>query len=151
MTRDGYFKMESDLTHLKTVELKDCLQALSDAREKGDLSENAEYETAKQALNDLTIKMEKISQILSNSQIIDGIIDNGTVQLLTWVRFKNLKSNKEQEYRIVPEYEIDLKAGKISPNSPIGKALMDKKIGDKVTVDIPAGKLDLEILNIRVK
>ena len=95
MTRDGYLKMEKDLHHMKFVEMKECLQNLSDAREKGDLSENAEYDVAKQALDDLTNKMEKISRLLLNSQIVDGIVDDGTVQLLTWVKFKNLKLNKE--------------------------------------------------------
>lgn len=151
LTREGYFKIEAELNSLKTNEMRECLQNLTDAREKGDLTENAEFETAKQALEDLNIRMGKLSTILANSQIIDGIVDNGTVQLLTWVRFKNLTSNKEIEYRIVPEHEIDLKAGKISSLSPIGKGLMDKKVGDKVLVDIPTGKIELEILEIRVK
>ena len=135
---------------MKFVEMKECLQNLSDAREKGDLSENAEYDVAKQALDDLTNKMEKISRLLLNSQIVDGIVDDGTVQLLTWVKFKNLKLNKEIEYRIVPEYEINLKEGKISQHSPIGKALMNKKVGDKVIAEVPVGKIELEIINIRI-
>lgn len=151
LTREGYFKIEAELISLKTNEMRECLQNLTDAREKGDLTENAEFETAKQALEDLNIRMGKLSTILANSQIIDGIIDNGTVQLLTWVRFRNLTSNKEVEYRIVPEHEIDLKSGKISSLSPIGKGLMDRKVGDKVMVDIPSGKIELEILEIRVK
>lgn len=151
LTREGYFKIEAELISLKTNEMRECLQNLTDAREKGDLTENAEFETAKQALEDLNIRMGKLSTILANSQIIDGIIDNGTVQLLTWVRFKNLTSNKEIEYRIVPEHEIDLKSGKISSLSPIGKGLMDRKVGDRVMVDIPSGKIELEILEIRVK
>jgi transcription elongation factor GreA len=151
MTKEGYLKMESDLQHMKFVEMKECLQNLSDAREKGDLSENAEYDVAKQALDDLTNKMEKISKLLQNSQIVEGVIDDGTVQLLTWVKFKNLKLNKEIEYRIVPEYEINLKEGKISQHSPIGKSLMNGRVGDKVTAKIPTGEVELEILNIRVR
>ena len=114
------------------------------------MSENAEYEVAKQALDDLNAKLSKVNSLLANCQIVDGIVDDGTVQLLTWVKFKNLNINKEIEYRIVPEYEINLKEGRISQNSPIGKALMGKKVGDKTQVDTPKGKLDLEITNIRV-
>lgn len=151
MTRDGYLKIENDLSELRSVDMKECLQSLSDARDKGDLSENAEYETAKQAIEDLHAKMTKLSNLLQNAQLIDSIIDDGSVQLLTHVKFRNVKLNKEIEYKIVPEYEIDLKAGKISPLSPIGKALMNKRVGDTVFVDIPSGKLELEILNIRIK
>jgi len=150
MTREGYLKMEKEYQQMRNVELKECLQNLSDARDKGDLSENAEYEVAKQALDDLNAKMSKVNSLLSNCQIVDGIVNDGTVQLLTWVRFKNLNLNKEIEYRIVPEYEINLKEGKISQNSPIGKSLMGKRVGDKAQVDTPKGKLDLEIINIRV-
>jgi transcription elongation factor GreA len=151
MTREGFVKMNEDLQRMRQVDLKECLENLADAREKGDLSENAEYEVAKQALEDLNNKMGKISTILNSVQIIEGIIDDGTVQMLTWVKFKNLKTKVETEYRIVPEHEISLKDGKISPLSPFGKALMGKKIGDKVTFEVPAGKMELEILNIRVK
>jgi transcription elongation factor GreA len=151
MTREGFVKMNEDLQRMRQVDLKECLENLADAREKGDLSENAEYEVAKQALEDLNNKMGKISTILNSVQIIEGIIDDGTVQMLTWVKFKNLKTKVETEYRIVPEHEISLKDCKISPLSPFGKALMGKKIGDKVTFEVPAGKMELEILNIRVK
>jgi len=150
MTREGYLKMEKEYQQMRNVELKECLQNLTDARDKGDLSENAEYEVAKQALDDLNAKMSKVNSLLANCQIVEGIVNDGTVQLLTWVKFKNLSINKEIEYRIVPEYEINLKEGKISQNSPIGKALMGKKVGDKTQVDTPKGKLDLEITNIRV-
>jgi len=150
MTRDGFLKMEKEFQQMRNVELKECLQNLSDARDKGDLSENAEYDVAKQALDDLNNKMSKISSILSSCQLIDSVIDDGTVQLLTWVKFKNYTLNKEIEYKIVQEYEIDLKSGKISQNSPIGKALMGKRVGDKAEVDTPKGKVQLEILNIRV-
>jgi len=150
MTREGYLKMEKEYQQMRNVDLKECLQNLTDARDKGDLSENAEYEVAKQALDDLNAKLSKVNSLLANCQIVDGIVDDGTVQLLTWVKFKNLNINKEIEYRIVPEYEINLKEGRISQNSPIGKALMGKKVGDKTQVDTPKGKLDLEITNIRV-
>ena len=150
MTREGYLKMEKEYQQMRNVDLKECLQNLTDARDKGDLSENAEYEVAKQALDDLNAKMSKVNSLLANCQIVEGIVNDGTVQLLTWVKFKNLNINKEIEYRIVPEYEINLKEGRISQNSPIGKALMGKKVGDKAQVDTPKGLLNLEILNIRV-
>lgn len=151
MTREGYIKIESELNSLRTNELKEYLQNLTDAREKGDLSENSEYETAKQSLDDLNIKMSKLSSLLSNSYIVDTIVDNGTVQLLTWVKFKDVKTKKETEYKIVPEYEINLKEGKISPLSPIGKALMEKKPGDIISVDVPSGSVELEIISVRLK
>mgnify|MGYP006356820799 FL=1 len=151
MTREGYIKIESELNSLRTNELKEYLQNLTDAREKGDLSENSEYETAKQSLDDLNIKMSKLSSLLSNSYIVDTIVDNGTVQLLTWVKFKDVKTKKETEYKIVPEYEINLKEGKISPLSPIGKAIIKKKPGDIISVDVPSGSVELEIISVRLK
>lgn len=151
MTRDGFNKMTEDFRTLKQVELKECLQNLVDARDKGDLSENAEYEVAKQSLEDLNAKLAKIGNILDNAQIVEPPVDNGTVQMLTWVKFRNLTTKSEIEYRIVPEHEIDIKAGRISHLSPIGKSLMNKKVGDKFQVTIPAGILDLEVINIRVK
>ena len=151
MTREGFNKMNEEYQRMRSEDLKECLQNLSDARDKGDLSENAEYEVAKQALNDLNNRMSKISTLLANAQIVEGAIDDGTVQMLTYVKFKNLKTNSEIEYRIVPEHEISLKEGKISPLSPIGKALLGKKAGDFVSVEIPAGKLELEILNVRCR
>ena len=151
MTREGFTKMSEEYQRMRSEDLKECLQNLSDARDKGDLSENAEYEVAKQALDELNNRMSKISKLLTNVQIIEGAVDDGTVQMLTYVKFKNLKTNSEIEYKIVPEHEISLKEGKISPLSPIGKALLGKKSGDIVSVDIPAGKLELEILNVRCR
>ena len=151
MTRDGFNKMNEKYQHMRSVEMRGCLQDLSDARDKGDISENAEYDVAKRALEELNARMSKIGNMINNAQIIEGAVDDGTVQLLTYVKFKNLKTGKETEYKIVPENEISLKEGKISPLSPIGKALMGKISGEKVTVDIPAGKLELEILNVRCR
>lgn len=151
MTRDGFNKMNEKYQQMRSVDMKECLQNLSDARDKGDISENAEYDVAKRALEELNARMSKIGNMINNAQIIEGAVDDGTVQLLTYVKFKNLKTGKETEYKIVPENEISLKEGKISPLSPIGKALMGKISGEKVTVDIPAGKLELEILNVRCR
>ena len=108
MTRDGFNKMNEQYQHMRTVELKECLQALTDARDKGDLSENAEYEVAKQALDELNNRMSKISTLLANVQIVEGAVDDGTVQMLTYVKFKNLKTNSEIEYKIVPDVIPDV-------------------------------------------
>ena len=151
MTREGFNKMSEEYTKMKTVELRECLQNLADARDKGDLSENAEYEAAKQALDNLNNKLSKVNSLLANAQIVEGVVDDGTVQLLTWVKVKNLKNNSEIEYKIVPEHEISLKEGKISQLSPIGKALIGKKVSDKVNINIPAGLLELEIINVRCR
>jgi transcription elongation factor GreA len=149
MTRERYNKLTQDFNRMKHDEMKECLYNLTDAREKGDISENAEYEVAKQHLDELNDRIGKVGSMLTNAQIIEGVVDNGTVQLLTYVKLINKTLKKELEYKIVPENESSLKENKISFTSPIGKALMGKKIGDVVMVTVPAGKLELEILNIR--
>ncbi len=149
MTRDGFNKMVEEYQRMRGDEMKELLQNLTDAREKGDISENAEYEVAKAALDDLHTKIKKVGEMLNNVQIVESVVDDGTVQLLTWVKIKNTKTNKEVEYKIVPENESSLKENKISSESPIGKALLSKKISDKVKVKVPAGDLEFEILNIR--
>lgn len=149
MTREGYNKLVEDFQRMRGDEMKECLQNLTDAREKGDISENAEYEVAKQQLDELHEKIKKTGEILNKAKIIESIVDDGTVQLLTYVKIKNLKTSKEIEYRIVPENESSIKENKISSESPIGKALMNKRVGDKVDVNVPAGKLEFELLNIR--
>jgi transcription elongation factor GreA len=151
MTREGFNKLSEQYKRMKNEELSECLAALTEAREKGDISENAEYEVAKQQLDELNMKISKLGAQLMIVQIIESAVDDRTVQLLTFVKFKNLKNGIETEYKIVPETEISTKEGKISPSSPIGKALMGKKAGDKINVNIPAGKLDLEILSVRCK
>lgn len=149
MTREGYNKMVEDFQRMRGEDMKECLQNLTDAREKGDISENAEYEVAKQALDELHEKIKKTGETLNKVRIIESVLDDGTVQLLTYVKIKNLKTNKEVEYKIVPENESSIKENKISSESPIGKALMNKRVGDKVDVNVPAGKLEFELLNIR--
>ena len=151
MTREGFQKLEQELRDMRGPQLREHIQNLSEAKDKGDLSENAEYDVAKTALDDLNRKINKLSQKLADAEIIEGIIDDGTVQLLTWVKFKNTKSGVTIEYRIVPENEIDIKGGKISHLSPIGSALMGKRVGDKVIAEVPIGKMEFEVLEIRVK
>jgi len=151
MTREGFQKLEQELKDMRGPQLREHIQNLAEAKDKGDLSENAEYDVAKTALDDLNRKINNLSQKLAVAEILEGIIDDGTVQLLTWVKFKNTKSGLTIEYRIVPENEIDIKSGKISHLSPIGSALMGKKVGEKVIAEVPIGKMELEILDIRVK
>jgi transcription elongation factor GreA len=151
MTREGFQKLEQELRDMRGPQLREHIQNLAEAKDKGDLSENAEYDMAKTAIDDLNRKINNLSQKLADAEILEGIIDDGTVQLLTWVKFKNTRSGVEIEYRIVPENEIDIKSGKISHLSPIGSALMSKRVGDKVIAEVPIGKMELEILDIRVK
>ena len=149
MTREGFNKLVDDFQRMRGDEMKECLQNLTDAREKGDISENAEYEVAKQKLDELHEKIKKAGEILNNVKIVESVVDDGTVQLLTYVKIKNLKTGKDIEYKIVPENESVIKENKISSESPIGKALMNKRVGQKVEVTVPAGKLEFELLNIR--
>lgn len=149
MTREGYNKLVDDFQRMRGDDMKEALQNLTDAREKGDISENAEYEVAKQALDELHEKIKKTGETLNKARIVESVLDDGSVQLLTYVKIKNLKTNKEVEYKIVPENESSIKENKISSESPIGKALMNKRVGDKVDVSVPAGKLEFELLNIR--
>lgn len=150
MTREGLSKLEAQYNEMKTNQLSECLSDISDARDKGDISENAEFETAKLAYETLLTKMQKLGDVLSSAIIIDSIIDNGTAQMLTTVSVKNLKTNATFNYKLVPEYETDVKNGKISSNSPIGKSLMNKKAGDIVKVVVPAGEIHLEIIGISI-
>jgi transcription elongation factor GreA len=149
MTREGYNKLVDDFQRMRGDDMREALQNLTDAREKGDISENAEYEVAKQALDELHKKIKKTGETLNKVRIIESVLDDGTVQLLTWAKIKNLKTGKDVEYKIVPENESSIKENKISSESPIGKSLMGKKVGEKVEVNVPAGKLEFELLNIR--
>lgn len=150
MTREAYRQLEGELHQMRTKELQECLNNLTEARDKGDLSENAEYEVAKQALEDLNARMNLKSARLSNAQIIESIIDDGSVQILTTVKYENLNNNKIFEFKIVPEFESDPKINKISQNSLIGKALMNKRAGDVVEVILPKEKNLLKILEVRI-
>ena len=151
MTREGFQKLEQELKDMRGPQLREHIQNLAEAKDKGDLSENAEYDVAKTALDDLNRKINNLSQKLADAEIIEGIVDDGTVQLLTWVKFKNTKNGIITEFRIMPENEIDIKNGKISHMSPIGSSLMGKRVGDKVIAEVPIGKMELEVLEIRVK
>jgi transcription elongation factor GreA len=148
-TEEGLKKLKDELNHLKTVERKIIIKAIADARDKGDLSENAEYDAAKNDQGLLEIKIGKLEEIVANARIVDSSqLDVNKVSILTTVKIKNLKNNMEMKYTIVAENEADLKSGKISIDSPIGKALVGKKVGENVDVTVPAGVIPFQILEI---
>ena len=150
-TEEGLQKLKDELHQLRTVERKLIIKAIADARDKGDLSENAEYDAAKNDQGLLEIKIAKMEEIVANARIVDtSKLDITKVSILTTVKIKNLKNNMEMKYTIVAENEADLKAGKISIDSPIGKALVGKSVGDKVDVTVPAGVIPFQIIDISI-
>ena len=150
-TQEGLKKLKDELQQLRTVERKSVIRQISEARDKGDLSENAEYDAAKDAQGLLELKIAKLDDIICNARIVDSsLLDISKVSILTTVKIKNLKNNVEMKYTIVAENEADLKAGKISIDSPIGKGLLGKKVGDKVDVTVPAGIIPFEIIEITI-
>jgi transcription elongation factor GreA len=150
-TEEGLQKLKDELHQLRTVERKLIIKAIADARDKGDLSENAEYDAAKSDQGLLEIKISKMEEIVANARIVDtSKLDITKVSILTTVKIKNLKNNMEMKYTLVAENEADLKAGKISIDSPIGKALVGGKVGDKVDVTVPAGVIPFEIIEITI-
>ena len=150
-TEEGLKKLKDDLHHLKTVERPSVIRQIAEARDKGDLSENAEYDAAKEAQSHLETKIAKMEDIVANARIVDSSqLDNSKVSILTTVKIKNLKSNLEMKYTIVAENEADIKASKISIDSPIGKGLLGKKVGDKVEVTVPAGIIPFQVMEITI-
>jgi len=149
LTKDGYDKLSAELEQLKTVERPRVAAAIAEAREKGDLSENAEYHAAKDEQGLLEYKINILDGKLASVRILDeSDIDTSKVSLLTSVTIKNKKSKKEVTYTIVPEAEADLKAKKIASTSPVGKGLMGKKIGEVALVETPRGNIEFEVVNI---
>lgn len=149
MTQEGYDKIKAELDHLKSTGRQEVAKAIAEAREKGDLSENAEYHAAKDAQGMLELKINDLELKISNVRILDqSQIDTSKVTMMTHVKLKNHKVNKEITYQIVAEAEADLKAGKISVNSPIGQGLLGKTVGEKANIKTPAGEMILEVLQI---
>jgi transcription elongation factor GreA len=149
LTEEGLQKLKDELDHLINVERPIISQMIADARDKGDLSENAEYEAAKEAQGMLEMKISKFKDAVANSRIIDETkIDINKVQILNRVKIRNKKNNAIMEYIIVSESEADLKAGKISVNTPIAKGLLGKKVGDVVDISVPSGVIPFEIVEI---
>lgn len=149
MTQEGYDKLSLELETYKSTGRQEVAAAIAEARDKGDLSENAEYDAAKDAQGMLEMKINELEKALANARIIDvSQIDTSKVTVLTRVTILNKKINKEVTYQLVSESEADLKAKRISVTSPIGKGLLGKKIGEIASISTPAGNLDFEIKNI---
>jgi len=149
LTEEGFRKLKEDLNHMKTVERPAISNMIAEARDKGDLSENAEYDAAKEAQGMLEMKIKKLEDVVSNSRILDDSkIDKSKVQILSKVKIKNLANKAVQQYTLVSESEANLKEGKISINTPIAAGLLGKKLGDIVEIQVPSGKLSFEIIEI---
>ena len=151
ITADTFERLKTELQHMKGVDRPAASKAIGEAREKGDLKENAEYDAAKEAQGMLEAKIKHLEGIIATAQIIDeSKIDTSKVTILTRVTLTNLNTKKKVTYKIVSENEADLKLGKISVTSPIGKALLGKVIGDSVEVKVPAGVLNFKVENIEI-
>ncbi|MFT4756540.1 MAG: transcription elongation factor GreA [Vicingaceae bacterium] len=148
-TEEGLRKLKAELDQLKTVERPSISQQIAEARDKGDLSENAEYDAAKEAQGLLELKISKMETIVSSARIIDeSQLDISKALIHSVVKIKNSNNGMEVTYQLVAESESDLKSGKISVSSPIGKGLLGKKVGDIAEVVVPAGKIKFEIMEI---
>ena len=148
-TAEGLKKLKEELNHLRDVERPLASQAIADARDKGDLSENAEYDAAKEAQGHLELKIAKLEETLANARLIDeSQLDTSKVLVLSTVKLRNKQNEMEMTYTLVAESEANLKAGKISVTSPIGKGLLGKKVGETAEIKVPNGTLKFEILEI---
>lgn len=147
-TKSGYQKLIDEINYISTVEMKNSLLALTEAREKGDISENAEYESAKEQHQNLSIKLTNLQKKLRSVEIVSESESKDKITMLSTAKIKNYKTNQIVEWTLVPESDINIKEGKISFKSPIGKGLMNKKVGDIVEVEVPIGIIKLEVLDI---
>ncbi|WP_316817889.1 transcription elongation factor GreA [Pedobacter nyackensis] len=148
-TQDGLDKLKEELQYLKTTGRQMISKAIAEARDKGDLSENAEYDAAKEAQGLHEAKIAKMETTLSTARLIDeSKLDTSKVLALSIVKIKNVKNGATMSYQLVAESEADLKTGKISVKSPIAKGLLGKSVGDTTEIEVPAGKMEFEILEI---
>lgn len=150
VTKAGLDKMKAELEQLETIERPKITQQIAEARDKGDLSENAEYDAAKEAQGMLEMRISKLKDVISTSKIIDeSQLDTSKVSILTTVRLRNNATKQEQVFKLVPDNESDLKTGKISVNTPIAKGLLGKAVGETADITLPNGnKLSFEVLDI---
>ncbi len=149
MTEEGYKKLMDDLNFLESVERPSISRQIAEARDKGDLSENAEYDAAKEAQGMLEMKISQLKENLQNVRIInEKQLNTDFVQILNKVRIRNTKTKQELVYTLVSEAEASLREGKISINTPVAKGLLGKKIGDKTQISIPSGVVEFEIVDI---
>ncbi len=148
-TQEGLDKLKEELHHLKTEGRSQISKAIAEARDKGDLSENAEYDAAKEAQGHHESKISKLTNVLANARLIDeSKLDTSKVLALSIVKIKNIHNGSSMTYQLVAETEADLKSGKISVKSPIAQGLLGKSVGDKVEIAVPAGKIEFEIVEI---
>lgn len=148
-TKEGLEKLQKELAHLKSKGRADIARQIAEARDKGDLSENAEYDAAKDAQGHLEAKIAQLEELLANARLIDETnVDTSKVSILSKVTIKNKKNGASLTYMLVSEEEADLKAGKISTQSPIGKGLLGKKKGETAVIKTPAGEMEFEVVNI---
>lgn len=148
-TQEGLDRLVAELNSLRTTGRTEMARQIAEARDKGDLSENAEYDAAKDAQGLLELKISKLEEVVSNARVLDeSTIDTSKVSILSKVKIKNKKNGAQMTYTLVSEEEADLKTGKISVKSPIGKGLLGKKIGEVTEIEVPAGKIKFEIQDI---
>ena len=149
LSQDGYDSLKDELLKLKTVDRPQIISQIAEARDKGDLSENAEYDAAKEAQGLLEARISKLENDIANSRVLDKVQDTSEVHLLTKVTIKNIVNKLVMTYTIVSESEADFSAKKISVTSPIGKGLLGKSVGDIVEINAPNGIIHFEIINIQ--
>ncbi|AQG80304.1 transcription elongation factor GreA [Spirosoma montaniterrae] len=148
-TEEGLNRLKAELTDLKTKGRAEIARQIAEARDKGDLSENAEYDAAKDAQGLHELKISKLEEVLANARVLDeSTIDASQVSVLSKVKIKNKKNGAEVSYTLVSEEEADLKAGRISVGSPIGKGLLGKRVGDVAEIKVPAGVMEFEVVEI---
>ena len=151
MSQEGYDKMVAELRHMETVDRPAASEAIAEARDKGDLSENSEYDAAKEAQAMLEMKINKLKAALASAKIIDPKkLSTDTVQILSTVEMENVKNKARMKYTIVSESEANLREGKISSQTPVAQGLLGHKVGDVVDIKIPQGVVQLEIVNISI-
>ncbi|MFT4533075.1 MAG: transcription elongation factor GreA [Saprospiraceae bacterium] len=151
MSQDGYDKLRAELEHMKTKGREEVSQAIAEARDKGDLSENAEYDAAKDAQGYLEMRINEMEKVMANCRILDkSQLDGSIVTVMSTVKIKNRGINKEVTYTLVSEAEANLKEKKISVTSPIGSGLLGKTVGEIAQVSTPAGTIDFEIMDISI-
>ena len=151
LSREGMEKLKDELNHLKSIERPKIINQIAEARDKGDLSENAEYDAAKEAQGLLEARIARLESELSKSRVLDEKnIDLSTAKLLTTVKIENIQSKQKMSYTLVSESEADLKNKKISISSPIGRGLMGKKVGEIVDISVPSGVIKFKILDITI-
>lgn len=148
-TEEGLRKLKEEIHYLKTKERANITRQIAEARDKGDLSENAEYDAAREAQGLLEARIAKLEDTLANARLVDtSQVDTSKVSILTKVKIKNLRNSQVVQYTLVTQSEANLKEGKISIDSPIGKGLIGKKVGDKVDITVPAGTIPFEVVEI---